>query len=473
MGILRLAPPTVKRWLIFYSVGALGIVVQMSALLALTAGAGLCYLPATAIAVEIAVLHNFFWHERWTWADRAESGRHAFLRRLVWFHITNGALSIAGNVVLMRIFVGSLGIDCICANGLAIALCSILNFFAGDRIVFRSSGKPSKMRGAPMIRTPGRIVLSTFLLAAFTLPSQTTVAMSAELRPTALKAWHDYVEATERRIAAELSSNRGFLALDFQDAPQAARERRDAFAGEIPVRQIRATDENGRRIDIPDGMVHHWRGTVFIPNVTLDALMVRVANPRAEDTKQEDVLASQVLDRGPGQLKMYLKLQRSKIVTVVYNTEHLVQYQRLGTAKASSRSVATKIAEIENPRESNEREKPEGHDHGFLWRMNSYWRYEQVNGGVFVECESMTLSRSIPPILEYVIRPIINRVARESMQRTLGSMRLRLTASVKNGDTVACHSFLSKAARVVVGSISKKATRLPIATAINSVAITA
>jgi hypothetical protein len=115
----------------------------------------------------------------------------------------------------------------------------------------------------------------------------------------------------------------------------------------------------------------------------------------------------------------------------VYNTEHLVRYQRHGNGQASSSSIATKISELERLHGNAEREKPEGRDRGFLWRMNSYWRYQQVSGGVIVECESMTLSRSIPSLLEYMIRPIINSVARESMHRTLQSMRTRMVRSYK------------------------------------------
>ena len=143
MGIMSLTPPAVKRWFVFNSVGAMGIVVQMSALLALTSGAGLSCLPATVLAVEIAVLHNFFWHERWTWADRAKRGRNELIRRLASFHMANGALSLAGNVVLMSIFVGIMAMNFMLANALAIALCSICNFLVSDRIVFRAARKPS------------------------------------------------------------------------------------------------------------------------------------------------------------------------------------------------------------------------------------------------------------------------------------------------------------------------------------------
>jgi hypothetical protein len=264
------------------------------------------------------------------------------------------------------------------------------------------------------------------LLAATSMPLRMGSVAAAELHAETIKAWNSCVGATERRIRSELSSRKGFLALDFQDSAEAAQERQEVLSGKIPIEKISNSDEDQKHIDVPDGMIHHWRGSVFIPGVSLDFVFSRIKNPNQEDTKQEDVLDSRILERAPGQLKLYLKLQRSKIVTVVYDTEHLVRYESYGTDKASSSSTATKIAEVERLADHTEREKPEGHDKGFLWRMNSYWRYQQVPGGVIVECESMTLSRSIPAIFELMVRPIINKIARESMQRTLESMRNRM-----------------------------------------------
>jgi hypothetical protein len=246
---------------------------------------------------------------------------------------------------------------------------------------------------------------------------------AADLQPETLRAWNANVEKIEWRISSELRSGNGFLSLDFQDPGAAAKARYQVLSGEIPINQI---SRSAQSIQVPNGMIHHWRGTIFIPGVGLDLVLSRVADPRLEDSRQEDVLESRVLENRPGQLKLYLKLQRSKIVTVVYNTEHLVRYKQYSTTQASSSSIATKIAEVDYGRDGAEREKPEGHDHGYLWRMNSYWRYQEVKGGVIVECESMTLSRSIPNLLEYMVRPLIKSVARESMKRTLESLRIRL-----------------------------------------------
>jgi len=131
----RSAP--LRRWIAFNLVGALGILVQISTLAALTGGLGLHYLAGTGLAVEAAVLHNFLWHEHWTWSDRLGHAKEGMWKRLVRFHLSNGALSIGGNLILMRLFVGSWSMHYALANIVTISTCSLLNFLASDRYVFQ------------------------------------------------------------------------------------------------------------------------------------------------------------------------------------------------------------------------------------------------------------------------------------------------------------------------------------------------
>ena len=122
------------RFIRFNSVGVAGFALQVGVLTVLLYF-GLHYLIATALAVEAAVLHNFFWHERWTWRDRPADARGR-LNRLWRFHALNGLVSLAGNVLLMRLFVGTLGVAPIPANLLAVLGCAVVNYFASDRLVF-------------------------------------------------------------------------------------------------------------------------------------------------------------------------------------------------------------------------------------------------------------------------------------------------------------------------------------------------
>lgn len=185
---------------------------------------------------------------------------------------------------------------------------------------------------------------------------------------------------------------------------------------------MEARDAKGDELDVPSALVHHWRGTVFLPGATLDRLMSALEN-EAPPTGPE-VVRSKVLTHTPGAARVFLRLKRTRIVTVVYNTEHDVRFARLGTGRATSTSVATKIAEVADPDLATERELPPGDDRGFLWRLNAYWRYEAVDGGVMAECESISLSRGVPFGLQTITGPIIGSTARESMERTLDSLRL-------------------------------------------------
>ena len=253
------------------------------------------------------------------------------------------------------------------------------------------------------------------------------VVAAAELQPQTVEAWTRYVEATEQRIAAELADPDRFLAQDFRD--DAAAARRDVFGGRVRIDKLEARDAEGERIRVPKGAIHHWLGSALIPGVTLEEVLQALIHDVAPEALQDDVIESRVLGRpGEDRLEVFLKLRRKQMVTVHYNTEHAVAYTRHRPHTASSRSVATRIAELEDAGTPREREKPVGRDRGFLWRLNSYWRYQQVAEGVIVECESVSLSRGIPRILSWMASPLINRAARDILSRTLGQMAEVLAA---------------------------------------------
>jgi hypothetical protein len=259
-----------------------------------------------------------------------------------------------------------------------------------------------------------RSMTMALLVASSITPGPAT---AATLQPETVHAWDAYIAATERRIEQELGSTRSFLASDF--AENGASVRRALANGAIAVDPMPPARASAKEIGTPSGLLSHWRGSVFLPGISLDALLQRLQHPREQGPHQEDVLALRVLDRAPDRLSLFIRMRRTKIVTVTYDTEHQVTYRRHGPRRASSRSVATRIAELDDEGDAS----PEGHDRGFLWRMNSYWRYEQVPGGVIVELESITLSRDIPLGLGHVVRPLVNRIARESMSRTLDNLR--------------------------------------------------
>jgi hypothetical protein len=254
-------------------------------------------------------------------------------------------------------------------------------------------------------------------------------ATSAQLPRERLDAWEEYVRLTEGRIASELAGGGDFLVQDFEGGQQSAEARAELLAGELVVSKMTTRRADDEKVDVPGGMIHHWRGAILIPGVTLDEVLEDVMYPDTAEYQQEDVLETRVLDRGDDWLDLYLKLERSKIVTATYNTEHRVEYTRHSGGRASSRTIATYVRELDDAGTPREREKAEGDDRGFLWRLNSYWRYEQVEEGVLVECESLTLSRSIPFFIAPFVRPMVTGVAKESMDRTLTGLRDRMAVN--------------------------------------------
>ena len=138
----------------------------------------------------------------------------------------------------------------------------------------------------------------------------------------------------------------------------------------------------------------------------------------------QEVKASKLLARDGDRLRVFMRLYRGAYgMSATFNSEHAVEYRRLAQTRASSRSVSTKMAELANPGTPQEREKPAGTDTGFLWRLNAYWRFEQMGDGVLIECESVSLSRSVPLLARPFISGLVEGIAEESLEGTLKSLR--------------------------------------------------
>ena len=166
------------------------------------------------------------------------------------------------------------------------------------------------------------------LLVATVAFGFTTPSSAQGLPEELVLDWNEYVSLTEARINDELQSEEGFLVQDFQDPAEALRDGEDLLSGELVVSRMKTVKPDGKDIKIRDGKVHHWRGAIFIPGVTIEELLEDIQHPDASEGQQEDVLETRVLDRRDDSLRVYLRLVRSKIVTVTYNTEHLIQFRR-------------------------------------------------------------------------------------------------------------------------------------------------
>jgi hypothetical protein len=227
----------------------------------------------------------------------------------------------------------------------------------------------------------------------------------AELKGETIAAWDSYVELSESRLERELAS----------------RGEPELSAASLADPKALASALEGEMIEIPFGTIHHWHGAAFVANVTLESLLERLKHPETMP-RQMDVLSLRVLRRSGNSLRVHMRVERRKIVSVVYDTEHEIAFRRVSPILATSRSVATRIAEIDSPGTSRERERPAGNDHGFMWRLNAYWRYQQIQGGVRVELDTLSLSRDIPVLLRPIARPVLTGIARESMVHALEAL---------------------------------------------------
>jgi hypothetical protein len=254
-----------------------------------------------------------------------------------------------------------------------------------------------------------------------------TPALNVELRAPTLQAWTAYERQVDARLRAASPTVAPFFTLDAFGIKD---WRAAALGGAVAMHRVPRPQPDGATIAVPDGKIHHWAGAVFVPGMTVDAVLQHLSRLAGRESEHySDVVASRLISRDGDTNRIYLKLRRTKVVTVTYNTEHEVTYQRLAASRATARSVATRIAELADAGTPDEREKPLGADQGYLWRLNAYWRYEAVNGGVLIECESISLSRSVPAVLKWFIGGMVEGIARESLERTLVSLKKALVSA--------------------------------------------
>jgi hypothetical protein len=258
------------------------------------------------------------------------------------------------------------------------------------------------------IGTTRILALCSCLLASATLLT------AADLKPETVKAFDEYIRIKEVRLRDEVA--RG----DFLWADRAPERKSELRAEKI------LTQPSGDKpdIDVPEGVIHDWLGAVFIPGTTVARVISVVQDyERHSQVYQPEVIGSKVLFHHGDDFKVFLRLKKKKVLTVVLDTEHDVHYSRLDDKRWQTWSYSTHIAEVENPGKPGERELPVGNDHGFLWRLYTYWRFQERDGGVYIECEAVSLSRPAPTGLRWLIDPIIRNLPRESLFNTLQATR--------------------------------------------------
>ena len=274
--------------------------------------------------------------------------------------------------------------------------------------------------------------LSLVLVLAISMPAPTAAA-ETDLKPEAAQGYDRYVQLTEQRIKAELTPGGTFLQVDGLPEPL----RTEAYArlqrGEVVTSRLRTSDPSGSA-RTPDALIHHWVGTIFIPGASLNQVLTLLRNyDRHNEYFKPEVVKSKTIAHTGDDFKVYYRLMRKKVITVVLDTDYDVHYHSLDAAHAYSDSHTTRVAQVEHPGEPDERDLTPGKDGGFLWRLDSYWRFFDNGHGVYVQCEAVSLTRDIPTGLHWLIGPFVESIPRESLAFTLESTR----AAVERGSSQA------------------------------------
>ncbi len=262
------------------------------------------------------------------------------------------------------------------------------------------------------------------LIAPFVLIVALVEASVGQQESTS-KEFDHYIAMAEARNAETRGKSASFLRIDALPLAQRSETMGLLRQGEVVIEK-----QGNTPTEISSGLIHDWVGTVFIPKVTVAQVLALVQDyDHSPRHYSPDVVQSRLVSRNGDDFHVFMRLHKKKVVTVVLDTEYHVHYGRLDAGHQFSFSRSTRVSEIADPGAPGEHALPKGHDHGFMWRLNSYWGFEQLNEGVLVECEAISLTRDIPPGLGWMIGPFVNSIPRESLQFTLGATRKALTGS--------------------------------------------
>ena len=266
------------------------------------------------------------------------------------------------------------------------------------------------------------VLLAALLLFPYSLNA-------TDLQPQAAQAYDRYIQLTEAQVNSELAQSGPYLWVErLPDARRAAAEAQ-LHNGQIVIERLYTLD-NGKTISVPGGIIHHWIGTIFVPGATLTQTLSFMQDYNHKvDYFKPDITRSKILRHEGDDYFVLLRFYKKKIITTVIDTDQQVHYHLVDRTHAWSRSRTTRVQEVENPGQPNEKLEPEGHDRGFLWRMNTFWRFEEKDGGTYIECQAISLTRDIPTGLGWVAGPFVTSVPKESLNFTLSTAHAALLRS--------------------------------------------
>jgi hypothetical protein len=276
-----------------------------------------------------------------------------------------------------------------------------------------------------MVRTDNHAkrAQAIFFAACLALPLPVN---AADLQPQTAQAYDRYIQLTAAQVNVELAQGGPYLWVERLPPEQRAADDEQLRNGQLVIERLDTLD-SGKTIPVPRGIIHHWIGTAFVPGATLGQT---VAFMEDYDHKTEyfkpDIVRSKILRHDGDDYFVLLRFYNKKIITTVIDTDQEIHYHVVDGTHAYSRSRTTRVQEVENAGKSDEKLEAEGHDRGFMWRMNTFWRFEEKDGGTYVECQAISLTRDIPTGLGWMVGSFVTSVPRESLTFTLTTARTAL-----------------------------------------------
>ena len=254
------------------------------------------------------------------------------------------------------------------------------------------------------------------LLSAKFLPA-------AEPKQETLRAWDEYIRTLDVERENRINGNGPFLRVD--ESPDLQRR--------VQRNELVVTNHDPRKV--PQGMIHHWVGGMFIRNTSLDQAMSVLTNyPRYSEVYKQLLKNCSVVERNGDDIKLsVVAVQKALSVTAAVSTDNQIHIVRLDSKRVLITSSATRIQEIANYGQSSEHAFPEDRRPGYVWRAVVNERLEERDGGVYVELETVALSRGIPLEFRWLIKPITDELPRKMMIDMLNDTR----AALANGSNVA------------------------------------
>ncbi len=261
-----------------------------------------------------------------------------------------------------------------------------------------------------------------FMAAFFGL--STSKAFPAELQRRTARAFDQYIAALEARLTREEHFPSTFLSIQNLPSPRQSAVLTMLREGGIEIRHVHARNPAGQAIPVPGGWIHDFVGDVFVPRASVsNAVGVLLDFSRFPDYYRPEIIRGKILSRSGNDFKVYLRLQRTSPVNFTVDMLEDAQLRELDSTHAALWTRSYRIAQVEDAGKPDEHEDPPGQGSGYIWRMNTYWALEEWRGGVLVEMEIVALSRTIPFGLNWLVGPLVSRVAQATVRGTMAATR--------------------------------------------------